>query len=134
MAATRCLRASGRVDEAEAVLGEALEQIEMLGEHTTWDLPLHMVELGRTDEYLRLTLNLPGHLWREAGRAAASGDLVGASELYGRIGSRFPEAWAGLVAAERGDAARLDAALTYFEEQRATPYVQRCRALLQASA
>ena len=134
MAATRCLRAAGRVDEAEALLGEALGQIETIGEHTTWDLPLHMVELGRADEYLRLTTNLVGHLWLEAGRAAASGELVAGSQLYGRIGSRFPEAWSALVAAERGDTSRLDVALAYFEEQRATPYVERCRALLQASA
>jgi hypothetical protein len=46
----------------------------------------------------------------------------------------MPEARAALIAAERGDTSRLDAALAYFEEQRATPYVQRCRALMQASA
>jgi hypothetical protein len=50
------------------------------------------------------------------------------------MGARFPEAWAALLAAERGDTSRLDAALAYFEEQQATPYVQRCRALMQASA
>ena len=38
------------------------------------------------------------------------------------------------MAAERGDTSRLDAALAYFEEQQATPYVERCRALMQASA
>jgi tetratricopeptide (TPR) repeat protein len=133
-ASTRCLRAAGRVEEAEALLDETLSHLEKLGHHHTWDLPLHMVELGRADEYLLGTENLAGHLWLEAGRAAAGGDLVGGSELFGRIGSRFPEAWAGLLAAERGDTSRLDAALAYFEEQRATPYVQRCRALLQASA
>ena len=63
-----------------------------------------------------------------------AGDPVRASELYGSFGARFPEAWAGLLAAERGDTSCLDQALAYFEEQRATPYVQRCRALLQASA
>ena len=42
--------------------------------------------------------------------------------------------WAGLLAAERGDTSRLDTALAYFEEQQATPYIQRCRALMQASA
>jgi hypothetical protein len=73
-------------------------------------------------------------VWLEAARAAASGDLIGASETYGRIGARLPEAWMALLAAERGDTSRLDAALAYFEEQRATPYVQRCRALMQASA
>ena len=46
----------------------------------------------------------------------------------------MPEAWAALLAAERGDTSRLESALAYFEEQRATPYVQRCRALMQASA
>ena len=56
------------------------------------------------------------------------------AEIYGSMGARFPEAWAGLLAAERGDASRLDAALAYFEEQQASPYVQRCRALMQASA
>ena len=75
-----------------------------------------------------------GHLWHEAHRAAASGELTRASEVYGTIGARFPEAWAALLAAERGETSRLDAALAYFEEQRATPYVQRCRALMQASA
>ena len=29
---------------------------------------------------------------------------------------------------------RLDASLAYFEEQQATPFVERCRALMQASA
>jgi hypothetical protein len=71
---------------------------------------------------------------RISARRAASDDLIRAAEIYGSMGARFPEAWAGLLAAERGDTSRLDAALAYFEEQRATPYVERCRALLQASA
>jgi hypothetical protein len=99
-----------------------------------YQLPLHLVELDRAPEYLALAEGEPGHLWLEAGRAAASGNLSGAAEIYGRIGARFAGAWAALLAAERGDTSLLDAALSYFEEQRATPYVQRCRALLQASA
>ena len=75
-----------------------------------------------------------GHVWLDAGRAAAAGDLVEAAATYGRIGARLPEAWAALLAAERGDTSRLEAALAYFEEQHATPYAQRCRALMQASA
>jgi hypothetical protein len=93
-----------------------------------------MVELDRADEYLRRSENLSDNVWLAAGRASASGDFVNGSEIYGRIGARFPEAWAALLAAERGDTSRLDAALAYFEQQQATPYVQRCRALLQASA
>ena len=128
--AARSLRVSGHDEEANRTLEEVLA-----GEldDIAFDLPLELVELGRGDEYLGLTEG-PGYAWRRAGRSAASGDLVGASEIYGEIGARFPEAWAGLLAAERGDTSRLDAALAYFEEQRATPYVQRCRALLQASA
>jgi hypothetical protein len=93
-----------------------------------------LVELDRADEYLRQSENLVGHLWLAAGRASASGDLVGGSEIYGRIGARFPEAWAALLAAERGDTSRLEAALAYFEDQQATPYIERCRSLMQASA
>jgi class 3 adenylate cyclase/tetratricopeptide (TPR) repeat protein len=133
-AASRCLRVDMRVEEAEALLGETLLLLGKIAEHGTWDLPLHMVELDRADEYLRRTENLTDNLWLAAGRASASGDLVNGSEIYGRIGARFAEAWARLLAAERGDTSRLDAALAYFEEQQATPYVQRCRALMQASA
>jgi class 3 adenylate cyclase/tetratricopeptide (TPR) repeat protein len=133
-AASRCLRAASRVEEAEALLAEVLSQLGKIVEHGTWDLPLHLVELDRADEYLGPSENLAGHLWLAAGRASASGDLIGGSEIYGRIGARFPEAWAALLAAERGDSSRLEGALAYFEEQHATPYVQRCRALLQASA
>jgi class 3 adenylate cyclase/tetratricopeptide (TPR) repeat protein len=131
LAASRAYRAAGRADEADALLDEALVHPYL---PTIWDLPLHLVELGRGEEYLALTDGVPGLLWQAAGRAAASGDLAGAAVIYGQMGARFCEAWAALLAAERGDASRLEAALAYFEEQRATPYVQRCRALLQASA
>jgi hypothetical protein len=123
-----------RVDEAEALLGETLSLLGKIADLGTWDLPLHMVELDRAGEYLRRSESLADNVWVAAGRASASGDLVHGSEIYGRIGARFPEAWAALLAAERDDTSRLDAALAYFEEQRATPFVQRCRALLQASA
>src|SRR5437763_6849558 len=131
-AAACSLRAAGRDLEADVLLAEVLAAAVV--DELIYDLPLHLVELERADDYLALTEGKPGHLWQEAGRAAASGDLGGAAEIYGRIGARFAEAWAGLLAAERGDASRLDAALAYFEEQQATPYVQRCRALMQASA
>jgi class 3 adenylate cyclase/tetratricopeptide (TPR) repeat protein len=127
--ASRCFRAAGRHEEADSLLAEALS----VQESAIYDLPLYLVELGRGDDYLALT-GKPGYAWEEAGDAAAAGDLVRASEIYGSIGARFVEAWAALLAAEQGDTARLDAALAYFEEQRATPYVARCRALLQASA
>jgi class 3 adenylate cyclase len=128
--ASRCLRAAGREAEADSALTDALVTPDELAS----DLPLHLVELGREEEYLSLMEGVPGHRWLEAGRAAASGELARAAEIYGGMGARFPEAWAGLLAAERGDTSRLEPALAYFEEQQATPYVQRCRALMQASA
>jgi class 3 adenylate cyclase/tetratricopeptide (TPR) repeat protein len=129
--ASRCLHAAGRREEADVLLAEALSTTPPELIH---DLPLHLVELDRGGDYLAMTDGLRGHLWLHAGRAAAGGDLAGASEIYGKIGARFDEAWAALLAAERGDTSRLEGALAYFEEQQATPYVQRCRALMQASA
>ncbi len=130
-AAALSRRASGPSEEADALLAEALAAAP---DEIVYELPLHMVELGRGAEYLAQTDGRTGQVWLKAGRAAASGELLHASEIYGSIGARFPEAWAALLAAERGDPSRLDAALAYFEEQHATPYVQRCRALMQASA
>ena len=129
--ASRCIRAAGRHQEADALLAEALS---VRLDEGVYDLPLALVELRRGEEYLAATDGNPGYVWQEAGRAAAAGELVRGSEIYGSFGARFPEAWAGLLAAEQGDTSRLDSALAYFEEQRATPYVQRCRALMQASA
>jgi class 3 adenylate cyclase/tetratricopeptide (TPR) repeat protein len=129
--ASRCLRAAGRKDEADALLAEALTATP---QELNVDLVLYLVELDRADEYLEVIERMRGHAWLEAGRAAVVGELVRASEIYGRIGARYEEAWAALLAAERGDTSRLDAALAYFEEQHATPYIERCRALMQASA
>ena len=129
--AARCFRAAGREQEADAALAEALT---VHSDQLLYHLPLHLVELGRGEEYLALMEGVPARIWLEAGRAAAAGELARASEIYGSFGARVPEAWAALLAAERGDTSRLDAALAYFEEQQATPYVQRCRALMQASA
>jgi class 3 adenylate cyclase/tetratricopeptide (TPR) repeat protein len=131
ISAARALRSAGRDDEADSLLAEVLAGSP--GENV-FDLPLHLAELGRGEEFLSAVQDRQGHAWLAAGRAAAAGDFAGAAERYGRIGARFAEAWAGLLAAERGDTSRLESALAYFEEQRATPYVQRCRALMQASA
>ena len=129
--AAQCLRAAGRDTEADSLLVEAMAAGP---DPEVYDLALHLVELGRGDEYLALMEGVPDVVWLEAGRAAASGDLVRASEVYGSFGARLAEAWAALLAAERGATSRLDAALAYFEEQQATPYVERCRSLMQASA
>jgi tetratricopeptide (TPR) repeat protein len=128
--AARCLSAAGRTEEANVLIAELLS----VPYGTSYELPLFLLELGRGDDFLALTEGNESYAWEQAGRAAAAGDPLRAAEIYGSIGARFPEAWAGLLAAEGGDTSRLDTALAYFEEQRATPYVQRCRALMQASA
>jgi tetratricopeptide (TPR) repeat protein len=133
-AAARCARAAGRGEDADELLAETLEWSRLASEDMIYDVPLHLVELGRGDEYLALIENVRGYLWQQAGRAAVAGDFGTAADLYGRIGARFMEAWAGLLGAEGGDTSRLESARAYFEDQRATPYVERCRALLQASA
>jgi tetratricopeptide (TPR) repeat protein len=131
-AAALSFRAAGRDQEADALL---TERLTFASDQMNFHLPLHLVELGRSEDVLsQWDVDVPGRPWRAAGRAAAAGDLVGASQIYGSIGARFAEAWAALLAAERGDTSRLDAAFAYFEEQQATPYVERCRAFMQASA
>ena len=68
---------------------------------------------------------------------AAQGDLGAAADAYERIGSKFAEAWARLLAAEAGcpDAdVQLGRAQAYFERTGATPYLRRCEALIAASA
>jgi class 3 adenylate cyclase len=131
LAAAMSRRAAGREGEADELLAELLAGRPTVLLH---HLPLHLVELDRGDEYLAFTEGAAPRVWIEAGRAGAEGELARAAETYGSFGARFPAAWAALLAAESGDTSRLDAALAYFEEQQATPYVQRCRALLQASA
>jgi class 3 adenylate cyclase len=131
-AAALAFRAGGREQEADELLAEVLDGAKP--DESIFDLPLQLVELGRGSDYLVLTEGKSGHLWQEAGRAAAAGDLPHAIEIYGRMGARLAEARVGLLAAEGGDTSHLEPALAYFVEQQATPYAARCRALMQASA
>ena len=106
--------------------------------HWLHPLPLLLVEQGRGSDYVAaceaVSVSSP---WRAAGLAAAQGDLVTAADAYERIGSKFVEAWARLLAAEAGcpePGTQLARAQTYFERISATPYLRRCTALLTASA
>jgi hypothetical protein len=44
------------------------------------------------------------------------------------------EAWARLLAAERGDLSQLEPARAYFAAEQAAPFLRRCDAVLAASA
>jgi class 3 adenylate cyclase len=129
--ATVVLREAGRDAEAEELQSELFSGWPSA---EIFDLALQLAERDRGQDYMAGMQHHPGHLWLDAARLAADGDFLGAAGIYGGTGARFAEAWAALLAAERGDTSRLEAALAYFEEQGATPYVQRCRALMQASA
>ena len=101
-------------------------------------LPLLLHELGRGDDFIAACDAVPMQCrWRTAGIAAASGDLRAAADEYAAIGSRFVEAWARLLAAERGGAGadeQLARARTYFAEIGAHAMLRRCDLLLQDSA
>jgi hypothetical protein len=80
--------------------------------------------------------------WTEMVRAYARGDLVGAADILGRIGSRPDEAEARLRAAERlfadgsAEAAdeQLQRALAFYRSVGAARYVSECEALMAAPA
>ena len=106
--------------------------------HWLHPLPLLLVEQGRGSDFVAACEPV-SHTspWRTAGVMAAQGDLVAAADAYERIGSKFAEAWARLLAAEAGcpDAdVQLGRAQAYFERTGATPYLRRCEALIAASA
>jgi hypothetical protein len=50
------------------------------------------------------------------------------------MGVRFGEAWARLLAAERGEDGQLARAQAYFAEVGAAPFLRRCEALMPKSA
>jgi hypothetical protein len=131
--------AAGGSKEAAQLLDELLASPTLMRFfHWLAPLPLLLVEQGRGSDYVAacepVTLTSP---WRAAGLAAARGDLVAAADAYERIGSKFVEAWARLLAAEADcpePDIQLGRAQAYFERIGATPYLQRCKALLTASA
>lgn len=111
--AARCFTAEGRDAEAEELRVEALAQ-QPLNEEVVYDLPLHLAELGRGDEYIEFVARRPGFRWRETGLAVASGDPVSPAAIYAQIGAPLVEAWARLLAAERGETKQLEPALICF--------------------
>ena len=99
------------------------------------DLALLLYEHGRGADYVSALERLPAvGVWFEASSAVAAGELVRTAEIYKTMGTPFLASWALLLAAERGDAAGLDRARTYFAAQGATPFLRRCEALLPATA
>ena len=124
----------GRTDEAEAVVDEFVANPTYLDPTFAGDIALPLVELRREKDWLAASSVFRQTIWVEAGTAAVKGDLVGAADLYHEIGALFSEAWARLLAAEHGDLSQLEAARTFFTGVGAKPFVERCDAVLAASA
>ena len=133
------LTSAGREKESAQLLDELLASATMMRFfHWIALLPLLLVEAGRGSDFVAACDPVPfTSPWRTAAVAAAQGDLVAAADEYERIGSKFVEAWARLLAAEAGCPAsdvQLAQAQAYFERIGAVPYLRRCQALLAASA
>jgi len=139
LARAYAVTAAGGSKESVQLLDELLASPTLMRFfHWLHPLPLLLVEQGRGSDYVAacepVSVSSP---WRLAGIAAAQGDLVAAADGYERIGSKFVEAWARLLAAEAGcpePDLQLGRAHAYFERVDATPYLRRCQALLAASA
>jgi class 3 adenylate cyclase len=128
------LLSAGRRPEAELVAGEILADPTLVATVEDYDTPLLFVELGRGADWLAANEGVSPSRWGETGLVAARGDLVAAAEMYATMGARFAEAWARLLAAERGDLAQLEPARAVFAEVGAKPFLARCDAVMAASA
>ena len=124
-------------DELLAMWGDRSAGIELVD--SAWAL----VGLGRADELMAAVQRARAQtLWHEAARRIASGDAVGASEVYAEIGSVPDEAYARLRAADgfvrsgrRADAeAQLRLAMPVFAQLGASAWQAEAESLLAASA
>src|SRR5207247_1473431 len=122
------LFAAGRSAEARAAIDEVLADPRLLRTASLLaDLPLLLAAEGREGDFAVAVRGIPQlGLWSEAAKAVSEGDLVRAAEVYGGMGARFVEAWARLLAAERGELGQLEQAHAYFVSQGARPYIERC--------
>jgi class 3 adenylate cyclase/tetratricopeptide (TPR) repeat protein len=139
LARAYAVTAAGGSKESAQLLDELLASPTLMKFfHWLHPLPLLLVEQGRGSDYVAACEPVPVFSpWRSASVAAAEGDLVAAADAWERIGSKFVEAWARLLAAEAGcpePDVQLGRAHAYFERIDAVPYLRRCKALLAASA
>jgi class 3 adenylate cyclase/tetratricopeptide (TPR) repeat protein len=127
---------AGRDGEAEADLHELLTMPGYASpRNATGELALLLAERGRGEEWLRAVSDVEHRsAWISAGEAAVRGDYLAAAAAYEAIGAHFLEAWARLLAAERGELAQLEPARALFARTGAVPFLRRCEAVLSASA
>jgi tetratricopeptide (TPR) repeat protein len=135
----RMLLVAGRSEEAGRLVDELLEHLpgRLLKPELGVDLPICLVELGRTIEVLDGVL--PSR-WLEAAQAFVIDERGLAADLYAAIGSRPDEAYARLKAARQHMAANraveanteLAVAFTFYREVRASAHLAEAKQLLAA--
>src|SRR5579862_87004 len=125
---------AGRREEASAVADELLATPEYVEPSFAGEIALPLIELGRAADWLAAARGLRPSPWADAGTAAARGDLQQAVEIYREIGAGLSEAWARLLAAESGNLSQLEPARAFFTNYGAKPFLDRCQAVLAASA
>ena len=124
---------AGRTADAEEVVREILDS-PRYAPFTYFEFMLMLAEWNRTEEWLSAADPPSESDWRAAANALAADDWRTGADMLGAIGAPFPEAWARLVAAERGDLSQLEPARAFFAAERAEPFLRRCEAVLAASA
>jgi hypothetical protein len=98
-------------------------------------LALTLTERGRGAEWLAAAADdTRPSTWITANTAVAEGEHVRAADVFAEMGVDFLEAWARLIAAEQGELSQLELARAFFAAQRAAPFLERCEAVLAASA
>jgi len=141
----KCLREAGRTDEARPLAEEVLEwwraSEALSGIAAALDVAWTLAELGQGADMLTI---LDARKWRprwfDAAERILRGDLAGAAEVCGRIGSLPEEAEARLRAAEelppddpeRSEHARQ--ALDFYRRVSASALIRRCEAVVDQSA
>jgi hypothetical protein len=126
----RVLLAAGRGSDAETLVTEVGEI--GLNPYGWPDLSIALVGLGRGDDLAAVADLSPGpSAWLDAAKAFASGDYVGAADLYARIGSLPDEADARLRSGIEPEVRR---ALKFYRSVSATRYIREGESLLAASA
>jgi class 3 adenylate cyclase/tetratricopeptide (TPR) repeat protein len=142
----RLLFLSGRVDEAEATVGEMLATIDPRPtlDWSWWffSAAIVLTDVGRAQDLLDLGgEDLPTD-WVQAGRLWAMGDMAGAADLFQAVGCAPDEAYARVREAERLVAAGrraeaepfLSRALELYRGMGATAFIREAEQLLAPPA
>jgi hypothetical protein len=127
----RILLVAGRIEEADALVTEAIGMGVRGVAYAAPDLAMALLDLGRQGELDSAIEGSPPSLWVDAAQTLVAGDCIGAAELYAEIGSMPYEADARL---RSGRADQVRGALDLYRSVGATRYIREGEAMLAAIA